>query len=597
MLPEERMSRRRFLQTSASGMPIIGNVIRAGSQAGDPASPLGHIPSAGQKIVVLTFDDASKSHRTFVAPFLRDMGFGATFFVSHRWMNDRENFMTWEEIADVHQMGFEIGNHTWTHDDFSSPKNVARLAGELNLVEKELNKVGVPRPISFAYPGDTFSPGTVKVLKSRGYRFARRGMQPEIPYGEMRPGPAYDPERHHPLLVPTTGDAYPDWTLQYFEEVVSPARNGKIVVVQFHGVPDQAHPWVYTPPENFRKYMTFLRENQFRAIALRDLQAYVNLDNPPDDPMLKVTYPQPNLECPAFPAEVLATRADLKFWLENMLRYHRYSLGEAAEVCGMSEDELRRRATEWGLYPPLAVQSNGERVRVLPYPGGRPPRIGFQEGEINPLRGTKASVFLPWDPASYVVVDLPEAVFCNLGLIFLAHTDIPTLWNEQNLVVENTDWAREPNGVLSNRWYLDNGIVLGTSLRPVQKHVEMQLWLRNFCGKDLSGFERESGLRGQVCVMLKGAPEFNGQTNTNKVFDHPAVAVQSVRGDRWVLTAWERFGRSWGNALCPCMHSDPELPNCPFGETVRVRGRIWFYEGKDIRQELERARSFFEREP
>ena len=29
------------------------------------------------KLVVLTFDDAVKSHRTFVAPLLKELGFGA----------------------------------------------------------------------------------------------------------------------------------------------------------------------------------------------------------------------------------------------------------------------------------------------------------------------------------------------------------------------------------------------------------------------------------------------------------------------------------------------------------------------------------------
>jgi hypothetical protein len=34
--------------------------------------------------------------------------------------------------------------------------------------------------------------------------------------------------------------------------------------------------------------------------------------------------------------------------------------------------------------------------RVLPYPGGRHPRVGFLDGAIDPQRGTKASVFAPW---------------------------------------------------------------------------------------------------------------------------------------------------------------------------------------------------------
>src|SRR5947209_17656578 len=89
------------------------------------------------KLVVLTFDDAVKSHRTFVAPLLRELGFRATFFVTHCWMDDVENFMTWHEIAELHEMGFEIGNHAWTHSDYSTPRGASHLAGELALTTNE----------------------------------------------------------------------------------------------------------------------------------------------------------------------------------------------------------------------------------------------------------------------------------------------------------------------------------------------------------------------------------------------------------------------------------------------------------------------------
>src|SRR5713101_8429066 len=90
------------------------------------------------KTVVLTFDDAVKSHRTFVAPLLKDLNFRATFFVTHLWMDDAANFMTWREIAEIHRLGFEIGNHAWTHGNFSTPRGASHLAGELALTQNEL---------------------------------------------------------------------------------------------------------------------------------------------------------------------------------------------------------------------------------------------------------------------------------------------------------------------------------------------------------------------------------------------------------------------------------------------------------------------------
>src|SRR2546422_4032846 len=86
----------------------------------------------GKGVVVLTFDDAVKSHRTVVAPLLKELGFGATFFISHAWMtSDPKHYLTWMEIAELHEMGFEIGNHSWTHPSFAVPKNAARLPAEL----------------------------------------------------------------------------------------------------------------------------------------------------------------------------------------------------------------------------------------------------------------------------------------------------------------------------------------------------------------------------------------------------------------------------------------------------------------------------------
>jgi peptidoglycan/xylan/chitin deacetylase (PgdA/CDA1 family) len=240
------------------------------------------------KTVVLTFDDAVKSQLTVVAPLLKQLGFQATFFITQFWMNDKTDFLTWEETAEIHRMGFEIGNHSWTHSDFGKPENAAKLGEELQMVERELARVGVPKPVSFAWCGNTFGPEAIEQLRHHGYEFARRGMQPEKPYGAIQVGPALDVMKHHPLLIPTTGDAYPAWTLEHFKKVVTSPKPNEIVVLQFHGVPDNKHPWVHTPPDAFREYTTYLKQNGYRAIALRDLRHYYNPSRLPNDPLLKL---------------------------------------------------------------------------------------------------------------------------------------------------------------------------------------------------------------------------------------------------------------------------------------------------------------------
>jgi len=252
------------------------------------ARPAANVPA---KTVVLTFDDAVKSQLTKVAPLLRELGFHATFFITQRWMDDKSNFLTWKEVGYLHRMGFEIGNHSWTHSDFSKPEGAAKLGGELEMVERELARVGVPKPVSFAWCGNSFGPEALAQLQQHGYRVARRGMQPEVPYGQVQTGPALDVTKHHPLLIPTTGDAYPGWTLEHFKNVLASAKPGEIVVFQFHGVPDTAHPWVNTPAENFRQYMLYLKQNGYRTITIGDLLQYYDPSNLPNDPLLTTRFP------------------------------------------------------------------------------------------------------------------------------------------------------------------------------------------------------------------------------------------------------------------------------------------------------------------
>ncbi len=271
--------------------------------------------------------------------------------------------------------------------------------------------------------------------------------------------------------------------------------------------------------------------------------------------------------------------AELRYWLGNMER-HGYSAGEMAAATGLSEEEIEQAVAR--LSPAAPTRGAGDPLIVLPYPGGRHPRIGFLDGAVNPQRGTKISVFTPWDASSYVVVDVPEAIWSNLGLTYLAHTHIATVWDQKGITLENIDWTRRADGTLAFERRLPNGITFGTKVRPERDVVRMEMWLTNGTNETLTD------LRTQVCVMFKGAAAFNGQTNDNKVLTNPYVACRSEDGKRWVMTAWEPCHRPWANPPCPCMHSDPVFADCPPGETRRARGILWFYEGTDVEGEFER---------
>ncbi len=249
---------------------------------GDDADALQPIPD---KTVVLTFDDASRSHLVYVAPLLKHYGFGATFFVTATWMQDRTRFLNWAEIAELHRMGFEIGNHSYSHLGCQVPTAAEFMPGEIEKVEEALARVGVPKPTSFAWPASVFGPEARKVLGESGYLFGRRGIHPEYGLGQTRVGTMYDPKKHDPLLIPSAGDASADWTLTYLRGIVGQAKDGKIAVLVFHGVPDALNPVLDTSEERFASYLRYFAEAGCNVIALRDLKRYVDPQVHPDDPM------------------------------------------------------------------------------------------------------------------------------------------------------------------------------------------------------------------------------------------------------------------------------------------------------------------------
>jgi peptidoglycan/xylan/chitin deacetylase (PgdA/CDA1 family) len=236
------------------------------------------------KLVVLTFDDASKSHFTVAGPLLKKYKFGATFFVTEGFdmPTNKRDYMTWDEIAQLHKDGFEIGNHTRDHLGITD-KTVVDLAEQVRTINERCKEHDIPPPVSFAYPGNALAKDALPILKHLGIKFARRGGSPEYPYQQGR-GFAFEPGLDHPLLIPSAGDARPNWTLDDLKRAVAQAKDGKIAVLQFHGVPDTAHNWVNTSTERFEEYLKYLAENEYRVIALRDLSRYVDPEKTPSDP-------------------------------------------------------------------------------------------------------------------------------------------------------------------------------------------------------------------------------------------------------------------------------------------------------------------------
>jgi peptidoglycan/xylan/chitin deacetylase (PgdA/CDA1 family) len=170
--------------------------------------------------------------------------------------------MNWRQIRELDRMGFEIANHTQNHPQLSklTPEEIDKQIG---YIEHKCDSMHIKKPVTFAYPGYDLNQSVLDILLKRGYMLARGG-------GNR----TYDPLVDYPLLIPSWS-----MTANNKEEIMKSfdeARNGKIVVLTIHGVPDLEHPWVNTPPELFKEYLHYLSDQHFTVISMKELNSYIN---------------------------------------------------------------------------------------------------------------------------------------------------------------------------------------------------------------------------------------------------------------------------------------------------------------------------------
>lgn len=93
-----------------------------------------------EKLVLLTYDDAPYGNTLEIAEALTERGVSAIFFVNGMYMEDEEGF---EVMQKVHEMGFEIANHTHTHatlPDHSEQDQKEEILKTSEIIEKAIGK-------------------------------------------------------------------------------------------------------------------------------------------------------------------------------------------------------------------------------------------------------------------------------------------------------------------------------------------------------------------------------------------------------------------------------------------------------------------------
>lgn len=549
-----------------------------------PAWGLEPIP---ERLVVLTFDDSAKSHVTVVRPLLKELGFGATFFVAEGSdsRDTERDTMSWEDIAQLHREGFEIGSHPRDHAPLTGPY-LAMVAEQVEAIATRCREHGIPKPVSFAYPGQAFAVEAFDLLHRQGIAFARRGGAPEYDDDSGR-GVAYEPGLDHPLLIPSAGEGRLPWTMDEFQRAVSQAQGGRIAVLRFHGLPDPADGGVSIPNERFRESMLYLARHEFNVIAMRDLARYVDPTIAPTDPMLPIEDRRRRISVgkTLTDGRLPTSAEELSSWVAIM-GDHGYSRGQMVAALDLPADridaELQRQSRQAG----QAARNESGRMRVLPYPGGRHPRRGYLDGAIRPQRETKLSAFAPWQGGGYAVLDVPEAIWVRRDdqrqLLYLAHTHIDTIWTQGHQELPALEWDRSTPGELRVLRELPNQVAFGVKARFDDRSLKIELFVENHSREALRGLDVQN------CVMLHGCPDFDSVAPDRLIASCPLIACGNASKTRWVISGWRGCTRTWGNLQCPCIHADPKFPDCEPGQTQRLLGWLSFHAGTEIQAELRR---------
>ncbi len=110
--------------------------------------------SAPVPTVVFTFDDGQIQDYTVMKPLFESYGYKATSFIVTGRIG-LENYMTTDQLKELHQAGFEIASHSISHPAMATMTE-AQIENELVNSKLTLNKLGFPAN-NFAFPNGSVS--------------------------------------------------------------------------------------------------------------------------------------------------------------------------------------------------------------------------------------------------------------------------------------------------------------------------------------------------------------------------------------------------------------------------------------------------------
>jgi peptidoglycan/xylan/chitin deacetylase (PgdA/CDA1 family) len=131
--------------------------------------------------VVITFDDGYRDVYTEASAVMKQCGFTATLFLATDRIRNTPtryegvDYLTWNDVRELHSQGFQIGSHTVTHPDLRSlePEQIDyELGYSKEVIEQELGEAidAFSYPFPFPEEDDAFTRFLGDALENLGFR-------------------------------------------------------------------------------------------------------------------------------------------------------------------------------------------------------------------------------------------------------------------------------------------------------------------------------------------------------------------------------------------------------------------------------------------
>jgi peptidoglycan/xylan/chitin deacetylase (PgdA/CDA1 family) len=118
--------------------------------------------------VVITFDDGCETDFLVAAPILKQLGFGATFYVTSGFLS-KPGYMSIAQLRELSCLGFEIGCHSMTHP-YLPDVDEAGLRREMVGAKNDLEQILGTAVEHFSCPGGQCDDRVVAVAREGGYQ-------------------------------------------------------------------------------------------------------------------------------------------------------------------------------------------------------------------------------------------------------------------------------------------------------------------------------------------------------------------------------------------------------------------------------------------